>query len=127
MDAISLISMVKPGETINVNTSEIVVHHSYYASFSRWWNGEDSNKLVMWVYQKVIPEINIILNNSQRSKLISALCGIRNLAVTYVGRDAGTHFTTIAKIIEQRLHNMPNFAIPTLKLNKGELVFVYNY
>lgn len=86
-----LLSCVKHGETINLNTMTISRHDSYYTSFLRTVCFEDRVKLRIWTESLVSQLIFAYINNKSLSfpsfpssaYLRSVSNGLNNIALTY--------------------------------------------
>jgi hypothetical protein len=106
---LTLLGKIRPGETINLTTRELVIHRSWYASYTRWWNEEQRDNIPEWIDNVMKRELNALkimhrkdLIEVQKTKILVALSGIRNLCVTYVGDPVATKLTlTISQIEEQ--------------------------
>lgn len=112
-DDLILIGKIRPGETINLTTKELVIHRSWYGTCSRWWNSEQRDDLPKWIEDVMKQELNELgrmirkdLVEEQKTKILIALSGIRNLCVTYVGDPVATKLSLTISYIETKLYQM---------------------
>ena len=119
-DDLVLLGKIRPGETINLTTKEIVIHRSWYATVSRWYNEEQRSSLPDWVESTITKEIASYakmhrkdLISAQRDKILLAFSGIRNLCVTYVGDPVSTRLTQIIGHAETTLWKIDHPAVTT--------------
>lgn len=122
-DELILIGKIRPGETINLTTREIVIHKSWYASYTRWWNTEQRDNLPEWVEKVMLKEIESFskmcrkdLINIQRNKILIAISGIRNLCLTYVGDPVATKLSLIIADAEMKLWKIDHPATPRINI-----------
>lgn len=138
-DDLVLLGKIRPGETINLVTKEIVIHRSWYASMTRWWNEEVRDDIPEWVEKTIKNEIfNLTrmirqdLIATQHNKILAAISGMRNLCLTYLGDPVATKLSLIIRDAEislwkiehptgwQRNHsnriNIPSHSYPNLEL-----------
>ena len=107
---LGLISQVKPGDTINVSTLEVLPHNSWYCWASRNYNRETRETTVTWVETAIIQALNMVgrfyrqtTNDDLLLGLNKAIIGIRNLASTYNGDPLVTKLESIIASIECRI------------------------
>ncbi len=108
---IQLLEKIKPGETINLTTREIVYHKSWYGVLTRTWYGENRVNLERYIDQIMRQELSDYqtifrkdLKRSQRQKIIAALSGIRNICVTYAGTETAANLSKLVSEIESKLY-----------------------
>lgn len=125
-DDLILLGKIRPGETINISTREIVVHRSWYACGSRWWNLENRNLLPNWIENIFKNEINQYskmfrrdLMDSQRDKILMAISGVRNLCVTYIGDPISERLRQIIHRVEEILFKINHPATQKVSINKN--------
>ena len=107
---LTLLGKIRPGETINLTTKELVIHRSWYASYTRWLYEEQRDNIPEWVDIVMKKELNALrtmhrkdLIEVQKTKILVALSGIRNLCVTYIGDPVATKLSLTISHIEEQL------------------------
>lgn len=108
---IDLIGKIKPGDTINIKSKEIVIYRSWYASYTRWYYEENRNQLPDWIQNVLSNELTVLsrmtradLITDQRDKILLAISGVRNLCITYLGDPITVRLSLILSTIERKLY-----------------------
>lgn len=102
-DAIRLISKVKVGETIDVQSLTIISYNSYYRIMERWWSGESSEKLLKWICDIVL--WLCAQSSIQHSVLVNVIHGVRNMAMTYSPSPESNTLDSYVFMIEELLYS----------------------
>lgn len=123
---LTLLGLIRPGETINISTKEIVIHRSWYASTSRWWNYESRSGLPNWIESVMMREVNSYsimfrkdLMDTQRDKILLAISGIRNLCITYSGDPIATRLSQIINRIEENMFKINHPATRAIEIQRN--------
>jgi len=121
-----LLGNIRPGETVNISTKEIVVHRSWYATSSRWWNSESRSSLPEWIenilHREVTSYSKMIrtdLMDQQRDKILLAISGVRNLCLTYAGDPISTRLSLAISRAEQTMFKINHPATKNIVIYKN--------
>ena len=133
-DDLILLGKIRPGETINLSTKEIVIHRSWYATATRWWYEEQRNAIPEWVENIILKEISSYsrmhrqdLIVIQKDKILLALSGVRNLCLTYVGDPISTRLSQIIGNAEVKLYKIDHPSVASQKINIPHHVYDNKY